>query len=615
MNPVFPKDGTAPTLPIPWLWWGLRWPMPERRNEVANGCALIDFRANLEPPIRPIFAARKLQEVRGDAVWKIASLAGQLIAQFSPLGWLTSAREAWTLVAEDRRTERQLLQAMAASPAEHAAANLRELESHVLETFRLILDPSNTQAPTVPVILVLDDAQWADPVTLRFLLQLIQAAGQGNWVLLVIATHWEVEWRNNIDDTPASLDNPTRLADFPELLGLGESWTGARVIPPVTNLTALVSAALPGVTSVQCDLILAKSGGNPRLLEEIFHHLLSHSQLFEARNLVKPLTARAEKDIRERSFEYHELVDERFCRLEEHVRQALGWSSSQGMRFLTRITEAIAQRVAPGFDTSQLRPALETAEDPHSFVQLFRDQGRFNLGEFRQSAFQHVARENLALDAVESAAVDLALREVLTSWLRREPSDDGAEEFEPAERRDLLAMALRVFSPTASEMRGSWAIAMAQMIRLQCSEYLWRPAYLLARDLADAAPEGWSLDELPCLLQFETTSLLLKMRDLRRARQMATSLVAQVASESSPPVSQTEIDYGSATQVLLGDIEHALGARESALAKFRRGLEISERLIAEFGETPEALRDLWASLMMVGDVELAVGSHDSALAA
>ena len=324
--------------------------------------------------------------------------------------------------------------------------------------------------------------------------------------------------------------------------------------------------------------------------------------LFEARNLAKPLTARAEKDIRERSFDYHELVDERFCRLEEHVRQVRGWSSSQGMRFLTRITEAIAQRVAPRFDTSRLRPALETAEDPHCFVQLFRDQGRFNLGEFRQSAFQHVARENLAFDAVESAAVDLALREVLTSWLRRELSDGGTDGIEPAERRDLLAMALRVFSPNESELRGSWAIAMAQMVRLQCSEYLWRPAYLLARDLADAAPGGWSLEELPGPWQFETISLLLKMRDLRRAHHMATSLVAQVACEPNSPVSPTEIDYGSAARALFGDVELALGAHDSALAAYRRGLEISERLIAEFGETPEALRDLMISQIKLASV-------------
>ena len=82
-----------------------------------------------------------------------------------------------------------------------------------------------------------------------------------------------------------------------------------------------------------------------RLLEEILLHLLRHPALFEGRELSRPLTPKAEQEIREKSFDYHELVDERFCALETSVQRALGWSSAQGMRFLTKITEAIARRM------------------------------------------------------------------------------------------------------------------------------------------------------------------------------------------------------------------------------------------------------------------------------
>ena len=39
VNPEFPAGRAGPTPPIPWLWWGLRWAIPDRRNEIANGCA------------------------------------------------------------------------------------------------------------------------------------------------------------------------------------------------------------------------------------------------------------------------------------------------------------------------------------------------------------------------------------------------------------------------------------------------------------------------------------------------------------------------------------------------------------------------------------------------
>ena len=294
------------------------------------------------------------------------------IGPLSPLGWITAARDLRSVVFDDRRAERELNRARDANPGEAAEADRRGLEIQVLETFRLILDPTNTQAPTVPVILVLDDAQWVDPVTLHFVDELLRAARTGKWALLVIATHWEVEWKTNIRDAAAPGGPLTQLADLPQRLGLGETWKGAKFISPIADLSAVAAAALPGVTQAQRGLILDKAGGSPRLLEEVLRHLIDHPQFFERRDTTQPLTKRAEQEVREESFDYHKLVDERCRRLEDHVRRALGWSSAQGMRFLTSITEAIARRVAPEFDTARLRPALETAEDPHSLVQTVR---------------------------------------------------------------------------------------------------------------------------------------------------------------------------------------------------------------------------------------------------
>ena len=269
-------------------------------------------------------------------------MVSTFIGPLSPLGWITAARDLRSVVIDDRRAERELNRARVANPAEAAEADRRELETQVLETFRLILDPTNSQAPTVPVILVLDDAQWADPVTLRFVNELLRAARTGKWALLVIATHWEDEWKSNIRDAPAPVGKLTQLADLPQRLRLGETWKGDRVIDPIADLSTVVAAALPGVTQAQRDLILAKAGGNPRLLEEILRHLIDHPQFFDGRDTTRPLTKRAEQEVREESFDYHKLVDERFRRLDDHVRRALGWSSAQGMRFLASVTEAIA---------------------------------------------------------------------------------------------------------------------------------------------------------------------------------------------------------------------------------------------------------------------------------
>ena len=532
---------------------------------------------------------------------------------------LTAKRRACTrdLVSLATHDIPALIKTRDANPGAADEAHRLERESQVLETFRLILDPSNRQAPTVPVVLFVDDAQWADPATLRFLYLLLVAALAENWSLLVIATHWEFDWREDVRDEPAPVGQPTQLVDLPQTITSCGSWYGEKLIPLIPDLGVIVTAALPGVTSAQRDLIVAKAGGNFRLLDEIFKHLIEHTKLFVNGDTSGPLTKKAEREILEESFEYHDLVDKRFCRMEEHVRQALGWSSAQGMRFLASVTEAIARRAAPGFDPTRLRPALETAEEPHCLVQLFGDraQGRFNMGEFREAAFQHVARKNLAMGEGEAEAVDSALREFLASWLRRKPGGPGPDVLEPAERRDALLMARRIFSPDQPETRGPWAVATAQLSALHASEYLWKQAHALAQSLADAAPAGWSLDELSVFWQYETASLLLQMSDLRRAHRLAASLATQLLQQPAPLASHEEIRRGSVALNLLGDVEWARGDLAAAADAFRRSLVIRERVMAEFGETPEALRDVSVSLDRVGDVELALVDREAALAA
>ena len=612
VNPAFPDhpEGSAP--PIPWLWWGLRWPDPGDTHQTSTGCALIDYWVYLRPHFRPIEIARELHEVRKDAVIKMAGVAASIIESLSGLGGILAARDAYTTITEDRAKERQLLKEREASAAHHAAADLRDLETKVLDTFQLILDPAKSKAkrPNVPAVLFLDDAQWADPDTLRFVSKLLVAARKGHWPLLVIATHWEFEWRKNVSDDISSVENPTQLADLPGLLDPAAEWAEVHVVDVVDDLGPLVQAALPGITSAQSRLILEKAGGNPRLLEEILLHLLRHPALFEGRELSRPLTPKAEQEIREKSFDYHELVDERFCALETSVQRALGWSSAQGMRFLTKITEAIARRIDPEIDRKRLDCALESAETPHCLIELYGEPGSFNLGEFRQRAFQEVASKNLRLDESELAAVEAVLREFLGAWLRN-PADP-AMTLDPAERRDALLMSRGVFSSGDPASRSLWAIATARLVELHASEYLWNQAHQLAREFADAAPEGWPVEEVPFWTQFDVIELLIKMKDLHRAKRLAAPLAKQT-EDLNPSRERGDNRRLSMAPTLLGDVERALGRRESALSSYVRGLKIRERIVSEFGESPESLRDLSVSLEKVADVENALGRRDSAL--
>ena len=181
-----------------------------------------------------------------------------------------------------------------------------------------------------------------------------------------------------------------------------------RQVLPVTDLGDIVKVALQRLSETQRSLLLEKAGGNPLLLEEMLLFVIREPRFFDSHDLKRSLTDQAVAELKRRTFRLHDLVRDRFARLEESVKRSLGWSSEQGVRFLTAITLAAARKVAPALGEAELHLALRKGETPHCFIQLDHDSGRFNRGEFRQAAFHHVAAEYLAFDPVELEGVRAA---------------------------------------------------------------------------------------------------------------------------------------------------------------------------------------------------------------
>ena len=305
------------------------------------------------------------------------------------------------------------------------------------------------------------------------------------WPLLVIATHREAEWRQGVAAGWKEGEPVTRLAQLHAALALGPEWQGEWVILPVPDLSDVARAAFPGLKPHQVQLVAQEAGGNPELLREILLWLDRQPSLFVAGDKAGGLTSRAEAEIRQRRFRLEDLVADRFTQLGEHVRQALGWSRPQGARFLAVITKGAARRVDPAVGEAVIDDALRAAEDPHCIVQFVRDAGRRNLAAFRQRIFWEVAREHLGFNPEEQTAVESAIRDVLTEWIR-----SGEIDLLPTpERLDALLIARRALRPAEADSPqrwASWAQAMIRLTRRYAAEFLWDQALDAARDLSDA---------------------------------------------------------------------------------------------------------------------------------
>ena len=123
-----------------------------------------------------------------------------------------------------------------------------------------------------------------------------------------------------------------------------------------------------------------------------------------------------------------------------------------GLRFLAGSHWPRGGRIDRELTEDELRQALRRGETPHCLIQLVHDQGRFNLGEFRQAAFHHVASEHLAFDPSELAKVQAAVRDTLVGWL----SDGSIDGLPAVERRDALLMA-RALQPSGDSPVSLWS--------------------------------------------------------------------------------------------------------------------------------------------------------------
>jgi hypothetical protein len=232
--------------------------------------------------------------------------------------------------------------------------------------------------------------------------------------VLVVATHWEREWRE-LRRKPEA-ERAATLCGFEgqpgvSFLELGKADDAA--------LRACMLQQLPGLTASQQAQLIAKASGNFLSMVENLGDLRNEPMNFVDGDIAKALAPEGEDFVASFESDRQKRVEQRFKALEPKVRNLLGWSSRLGVRFLHRVVTEFAAKAASTPDANDL---LDWCVDPGVILGAPSKLTR----EFRDKAFHYVAERHFAAYGKRhEAALTDVLRKELAGWINRSFGEDG----------------------------------------------------------------------------------------------------------------------------------------------------------------------------------------------
>ncbi len=586
--------------PIPYLWIAMR--VPEQTDRSALPEALEAIRPHTIALLERRARELQIQNLDREALRDLRDLGMDVAGDLSGYGILKSLVQTARRVLDRERTRREGLPDLA-TPEANAARAQRERMDALLDLFGAFLESDNPELPTLPVVLFLDDGQWADPLSWSLIEKLIIRARANAWPLLVVVAHW----RKDLPPGPGPrLDPDAPPRHLTELLdGQAAPLHWGRIdLGPAPELIAVVRQAYPDLPEDQAAIVAECADGHPLRLHGLLNLIALNTTWIEDGRLTDDAIERLRA-----ADSMNQLAKDIFAGLEAELRTMLGWASRNGRRFLHRIVAAMAAdpTFEPVLATDQCEATLDRAERQSGFTEKLSG---VPLSSFTQADFHAVARnlfENAS--AKHQAGAVAAMRRALVEALESEVF----EALSAAEQEDVLDLALVELRPPgpvdpADPAWHPWGrAAFEKFARLEAA-FRWDASEALGLELA--AGGAWPLEVAGFRspldgfrAQYEVIQRLIANQKIDAAKTLVTGVPVFVAQERW------------AVLATLGDVFAALADWDAALQAYTEARTFADSMIERLGRTSNSLHSLGISLIKLGDLHCRRDDWNRALSA
>ncbi len=602
---------------IPWLWWGIRFNKPAQRNQLdISECAMANALLKLEPHFLPLLQAQEKRQLTEDSVNHLANSMLGLLG----LGVLSSAlavKDAYKTYQEEKKRQQKT------SIEELEQEKTQDIKDKIKSYFTALMDKKNKDINSIPVILVLDDAQWADPDTLIFVEWLCQHSLKNKYPLLILASHWKQEW-----NTQEQACSESRLGDpesFPHLIKRNQANLTQNLQQielkklPNEHLQVLISDLLPGITVEQQQLLLQKADGVPVYLEQLILYLQSNPKNNKKKNIKGESTDRACKHINELTVNqegsFDALCKARFEALEPNIKEILGWSSHQGLRFVREFSLALAKRM------QSISPApekdLKQATNPFSIIESINElSSEFCHRELHRAAYN----ELLEFGEEDEDYINFkdAMLQELLYWQHQERIK-SLDTKEQTNILKLLITELKQNNPISDAYIKSLGEALLSLIEVYLKTSQSREineASLILVGIMQT--KKWRPDECKLLILNSAGVSLLKFSQLDEAIIIFSEIIDIMRWY------QFDVKDGNEKQHYLamiylnrGTVYLEIGNNEAAVSDYNRAIDYMEHLREVRGEewSPGMQNDLASAYLNRGNAYRKIGDNEAAISA
>lgn len=330
LNPpqeAFSKIALDSLKDFPWLWWAARGNGSEHPHMSAGSCAVYAAKPHLELHTHAYAAKQAEKKAYVDMLKTCGTFGLGLIPVVGQLFSATfSGRE---LVNAARPLVNKILRKHAPLPAVAQLERTRQITEVIVGWL------SNYLNDGVPVVLVLDDAQWLDKDSLSVVETLVNLARGASLPLMIVSTCWHREWTNS--SIKKEFEKFTGTSHFVTLKGIEEE-----------HAIQILHERLPGLNDQDCEFLVGRARGNLRYLTELILLLEQDPAMyFQSGDKTRGLTEKGRSEIESKEMDIDRAVEKRFLNLDKDIRSALEWSSVQGPLFDPKLTERAACAIAP----------------------------------------------------------------------------------------------------------------------------------------------------------------------------------------------------------------------------------------------------------------------------